>query len=124
MATMWWRVGALSGALGVAMGAFGAHALKERPGITPRMLEVWETANRYHLLHSFALLMVPMAPGARAALAKGAVSKSGWLFASGITLFSGSLYSMVLTGNTKLGAITPVGGLALIGGWVALAGGI
>mmetsp|Transcript_4632 Transcript_4632/g.8803 ORF Transcript_4632/g.8803 Transcript_4632/m.8803 type:complete len:123 (+) Transcript_4632:27-395(+) len=111
--SLWWQVGASSGAIAVILGAFGAHALKAK--VDPQMLEVWETANRYHFFHSLAMMLVPMTPAPKVAS-----PRSGWIFATGIILFSGSLYAMVLTGNRKLGAITPIGGLCLIGGWVAL----
>ncbi len=109
---MWWTVAGVLGALGVVLGAFGAHGLK---GVVtdPHLLEVWETAARYHLIHAVALLGVAAHP-ARPTLA-------GWLFVAGIVVFSGSLYTMTVTGHRWLGAITPIGGLCLIGGWLALA---
>jgi uncharacterized membrane protein YgdD (TMEM256/DUF423 family) len=116
MATRWFVVGAVLGAIGVGLGAFGAHGLKSRVG--PEMLAVWETAAKYHLIHALALLATAWAcerwPGT-------GTSAAGWLFAAGIVLFSGSLYAMVLTGVRALGAITPLGGLAFIAGWLALA---
>jgi uncharacterized membrane protein YgdD (TMEM256/DUF423 family) len=112
----WMILGSILGACGVALGAFGAHALKSR--VDPVMLAVFDTAVRYHLTHALALLAVAWAserwPGA-------ASTTAGWLFAAGILVFSGSLYVMVLTGARWLGAVTPLGGLALIGGWCALA---
>jgi uncharacterized membrane protein YgdD (TMEM256/DUF423 family) len=112
----WMVVGSLLGACGVALGAFGAHGLKAR--VDPAMLAVFETAVRYHLTHALALLAVAWAserwPGSPATAA-------GWLFLVGILIFSGSLYLMVLTGARWLGAVTPLGGLALIAGWCALA---
>mmetsp|Transcript_27482 Transcript_27482/g.48580 ORF Transcript_27482/g.48580 Transcript_27482/m.48580 type:complete len:87 (+) Transcript_27482:222-482(+) len=86
------------------------------------MLKVWETSNRYHLFHSLAMLAVPFTIQAKKDVTSS--SKAGWLFAAGIVLFSGSLYAMVLTNQRKLGAITPIGGLCLIGGWVSLAMGV
>ena len=103
-----WRVGALSGAAAVLLGAFGAHALRAR--VTAELLKTWETAAAYHLVHSVALL----AAGAAGAPLAGA------LFTSGTMLFSGSLYALVLTGQRRFGAVTPVGGLLLTAGWVAL----
>lgn len=112
----WMVIGSLLGACGVALGAFGAHGLKTR--VDPAMLGVFETAVRYHLTHALALLAVAWAserwPGTPATAA-------GWLFVTGIVIFSGSLYLMVLTGARWLGAVTPLGGLALIAGWCALA---
>jgi uncharacterized membrane protein YgdD (TMEM256/DUF423 family) len=112
----WMVLGSILGACGVALGAFGAHGLKSR--VDPAMLAVFETAVRYHLTHALALLAVAWAaerwPGSPATAA-------GWLFVAGIVIFSGSLYLMVLTGARWLGAVTPIGGLALIAGWCALA---
>jgi uncharacterized membrane protein YgdD (TMEM256/DUF423 family) len=108
--------GALMAFVAVAAGAFGAHALKSR--VPADQLAVFETAVRYHLVHAVALCAVAWAstqwPG-RAARA------SGWLFLVGISLFSGSLYLLVLTGQRGFGALTPVGGLCLLAGWLALA---
>lgn len=115
-ASSWMVLGSILGACGVALGAFGAHGLKSR--VDPAMLAVFETAVRYHLTHALALLAVAWAserwPGP-------ASTAAGWLFAAGIAIFSGSLYVMVLTGARWLGAVTPLGGLALIAGWCALA---
>eukprot|EP00741_Cyanophora_paradoxa_P009530 tig00001525_g9230.t1 len=100
--------GGLSGALGVALGAFGAHGL--RKSVTDlNLLKTWETAAHYHLIHSGALVLAGLV-GPRGAGAPTAAR----LFSAGIVLFSGSLYLLVLTGIKKLGAITPFGGLALI----------
>lgn len=116
MASRWFAIGAASGAIGVVMGAFGAHALKAR--LDAEMLAVWETAARYHLVHALALLAAAWAldrwPGAASATAP-------WLFLAGTVLFSGSLYALALTGIRALGAVTPLGGLCLILGWVTLA---
>lgn len=112
-------IGAVAGFLGVALGAFGAHALKAR--LSAGDLEIFETAVRYHLVHAVALL-------ALAALANripaGVASLSGWAFSAGILIFSGSLYLLVLTGPRWLGAVTPLGGTALLVGWAALAWGL
>jgi uncharacterized membrane protein YgdD (TMEM256/DUF423 family) len=108
-------IGALSGLIGVAFGAFGAHALRAR--LSPEMLAVFETGVRYQMYHAFAVLIVALA----AARFDGwLVRGAGWSFAAGIVLFSGSLYALALTGVTTLGAITPIGGLAFIVGWVLL----
>jgi uncharacterized membrane protein YgdD (TMEM256/DUF423 family) len=102
--------------LAVAAGAFGAHALRAR--VAPDMLAVWETAARYQMYHALALLGVAWAldrwPGTPAAVA-------GWLFVIGVVLFSGSLYVLSVTGVRWLGAITPLGGLAFLAGWLVLA---
>jgi uncharacterized membrane protein YgdD (TMEM256/DUF423 family) len=109
-------MGALSGAIGVAAGAFGAHALRAR--VEPRMLEVFETGARYQMYHALAMLaaawMVSRFPGAL-------MNASGWLFLAGTVLFSGSLYAMALTGVRALGAITPLGGVCFIAGWACIA---
>lgn len=109
---MWWRAAGVAGALGVALGAFGAHGLEGRID-DPHLLEVWETAARYHLVHALALAAVAAHPRAPA--------RAGWAFVLGIVLFSGSLYLMTLTGARWLGAITPLGGLSFIAGWLLLA---
>src|SRR6056297_111237 len=103
------------GALAVAAGAFGAHALDGR--VEPRMLEVFETAARYQMYHALALFGVAwLATQTQAS----AVSVAGWAFVAGILIFSGSLYLMTFTGMRWLGAITPIGGVAFIVGWVAV----
>lgn len=103
------------GFIGVSAGAFGAHGLEDR--LSPDMLKVWNTAAHYQLIHAVALLGVALAmsrfPG-RWMIA------AGWLFTIGIIVFSGSLYILALTGITKLGMITPIGGLAFLGGWAAI----
>ncbi len=108
-------IGALLGFIGVALGAFGAHFLKAR--LSTEMLTVFETGVRYHLIHAVALL-------AAAALADRVsdrlVAAAGWLFASGIILFSGSLYVLALTGIATFGAVTPLGGVAFLAGWACL----
>lgn len=109
---MWWTVAGVSGALGVGLGAFGAHGLK-RVVTDPHLLEVWDTAARYHLIHAVALGLVAAHPRAPSA--------AGGLFVAGTLIFSGSLYLMTLTDQRWLGAITPIGGLCLIAGWLALA---
>jgi uncharacterized membrane protein YgdD (TMEM256/DUF423 family) len=112
----WLATGALLGGAAVALGAFGAHGLKAR--VPADLLAVFETAARYHLIHALAIVAVAWAaerfPGT-------CVTAAGWLFLGGILLFSGSLYALVLTGVRGLGAITPLGGLALIAGWILLA---
>ncbi|MDB4983332.1 MAG: hypothetical protein JWM82_4084 [Myxococcales bacterium] len=108
------RLGATLGFLGVALGAFGAHALKARLG--PGMLDVYKTGVLYHLIHALAVLAVGL--GAER-LARPRVVAT--LFALGVVVFSGSLYALALTGVTTLGAITPIGGLLFMAGWVTLA---
>jgi len=109
-------LGALSGALAVAAGAFGAHALRAR--VEPRLLEVFETAARYQMYHALALLAVAWVASR---LPSALVNASGWLFVAGTVIFSGSLYAMTFTGIRALGAITPIGGACFIAGWACLA---
>ena len=109
------RSGAVLGGLAVGLGAFGAHALKER--LTADMLAVFETGVRYQMYHALALVAVAWLASHRADLA----APVGWSFNVGIALFSGSLYAMTLTGVTRLGIVTPFGGVAFLAGWALLA---
>lgn len=108
--------GAVSGFFTVAAGAFGAHGLRE--ALSPEAMQIWQTAALYQAIHSLALLATGIAakaiPGLRAQAA-------GWCFLAGIAIFSGSLYALALTGMKWLGAVTPLGGLAFLAGWAALA---
>ncbi len=109
-------IGALSAFLAVALGAFGAHGLKSR--LAPDLLAVFETGVRYHFYHALALLITALA------LRQGesaAAQAAGWLFLAGTILFAGSLYALALSGARWLGAITPLGGLAFLLGWLLLA---
>ena len=108
-------LGAVFAGSGVAAGAFGAHALK---GILDApSLQVFDTATRYQMYHAFGLCIVSWAidryPEQR-------LAQIGWLFAFGILLFSGSLYAVSLVGIRWLGAVTPIGGLAFLAGWLLL----
>ncbi|MGJ7458212.1 DUF423 domain-containing protein [Halomonas sp. RA08-2] len=115
----WWLGAALSGALVVMAGAFGAHALEGQ--LDPRMVAAFETGVRYQAWHTLALLTV-LAWRATVPLAGQRLAMGLW--AAGILLFSGSLYVMALTGVSGLGLITPFGGVLLIAGWLALAGAV
>ena len=108
--------GAVLALLGVALGAFGAHALRTR--LEPRDLEIFETAVRYQMYHALALFAVAWAASR---WPSGATTAAGWLFVIGTGVFSGSLYVLVLSGLRWLGAVTPLGGLAMICGWACLA---
>jgi uncharacterized membrane protein YgdD (TMEM256/DUF423 family) len=110
-------LGGLLGAAGVALGAFGAHGLEGR--ISAEALDTWDIATRYHLIHAVALLALCCAP--RDTWRRTAVAWAGWLWVAGCVIFAGSLYLLVLTGAGWLGAITPIGGVAFILGWVAAA---
>ena len=109
------RIGSLLAFLGVALGAFGAHALRER--LSPAMLQVWNTAVLYHLLHAVALFAL----GLYARTSGADVKVGGSLLTAGVLVFSGSLYALALTGIKPLGAITPVGGLLFLAGWLRIA---
>jgi len=109
-------LGAAAMFLAVALGAFGAHALKAR--LPADMTAVWQTAVQYHAWHALALLATgllllhwPERTG---------LGVAAWLFAAGIVLFSGSLYAMALSGVRGLGAVTPFGGVAFLAGWAAM----
>jgi uncharacterized membrane protein YgdD (TMEM256/DUF423 family) len=112
-------LGALLAFLAVAIGAFSTHALRSR--ISPEDIELMRLGSRYQMFHALALLWTSLA--ARW-WPTPTLQRAGWAFAAGTVLFSGSLYAMALTGARWLGAITPVGGLALLAGWLALAWGI
>jgi uncharacterized membrane protein YgdD (TMEM256/DUF423 family) len=111
--------GAVSAFIAVAAGAFGAHALKSI--VAPDLLAVFETGARYQMYHALGLIAVAWALG-RAPIP--AVRAAGWLFLAGTLLFSGSLYLLALSGQRWLGAVTPLGGLSFLAGWLALAAGL
>jgi uncharacterized membrane protein YgdD (TMEM256/DUF423 family) len=102
---------------GVAAGAFGAHALKAR--LAPDELAIWQTAVQYHVSHALGLLVAGLLLVQRPESAP--LGVASWLFVAGIALFSGSLYALALSGARGIGAITPIGGIAFLGGWAALA---
>ncbi len=110
----------LLGATGVGLGAFGAHALKPQLLASGR-LEIWQTAVHYHLLHAVALLAAALGGAALPAASSRWIQRAGLCWAVGVGLFSGSLYWLALGGPRWLGPITPLGGLAMILGWVLVA---
>lgn len=111
--------GAVLAGLGVAAGAFGAHLLKDT--LTPADLEIWRSAASYQMYHALALLVVGrLLTRHPSRLLRG----SCWLFILGILLFSGSLYLLAISGRPEIGAVTPFGGVAFLGGWVCLAVGV
>ncbi|HET6344032.1 MAG TPA: DUF423 domain-containing protein [Myxococcota bacterium] len=107
----------VSGFLAVGVGAFGAHALKDK--LTPDLMAIYQTGVQYHLVHAVALfgagLLASKAPE------PGPAVWAGWAFVVGTVLFSGSLYALALTGVRSLGAVTPLGGLAFLAGWLCVA---
>ena len=105
----WIRTGAALMLAAVALGAFGAHALRSR--LTPELLGVFETGVRWHVYHALGLIGLGAARGPGAA---------GWCFVAGVIVFSGSLYALALTGQRWLGAITPVGGALFLLGWAIM----
>lgn len=113
-------IGSISGMLSVMIGAFGAHALKSTLEATQRM-ETFETAVKYQFYHSLALILLGLI---MVQFQHRAFTIAGYGYIIGIIIFSGSLYTLSLTGFTKLGAITPFGGLAFIIGWASMAWGV
>jgi uncharacterized membrane protein YgdD (TMEM256/DUF423 family) len=115
MARLWLTAGAACGFLAVALGAFGAHALKQR--LSVEMLAVWRTGVEYQFYHALALLLLGLlarqTPSA-------AFNASGVCFSLGVLLFSGSLYALALSGVKVIGAVTPIGGLFFLAGWSLL----
>jgi uncharacterized membrane protein YgdD (TMEM256/DUF423 family) len=118
MTQIFLSVAAILGGLSVAAGAFGSHALREK--ISERSLEIFDIGTRYQMYHALALLVVALLLS-RIESPPLILLASGWLFIIGITIFSGSLYALSLSGVKSLGAIAPIGGAALIAGWGALA---
>jgi uncharacterized membrane protein YgdD (TMEM256/DUF423 family) len=112
-ARLFLALGGAAALLAVALGAFGAHALKSR--LQADMLAVWHTGVEYHAFHALGLLAVGLVA---TQLRESALLKwSGWLMLAGILLFSGSLYALALSGERWLGAVTPAGGLAFLAAW-------
>jgi uncharacterized membrane protein YgdD (TMEM256/DUF423 family) len=116
MVAGWFAAGAVLSGLGVLVGAFGAHGLRDR--VTADMLAIFETGVRYHLIHGLAVLAVAWAASRWPSAWIGA---AGWLFAAGIVVFSGSLYILAISGVRWWGAVTPIGGVCFLAGWAALA---
>jgi uncharacterized membrane protein YgdD (TMEM256/DUF423 family) len=110
-------LGSVNAGLAVILGAFGAHALKEK--LASDMMAAYQTGVQYHFYHALGLFAVALA--AAQLPASGLVKASGWIMLAGIVLFSGSLYVLSLSGIRWLGAITPFGGTAFIAAWVLLA---
>lgn len=117
MDRLFFILGGISAGLAVALGAFGAHGLRARLAVD--MLQTFETGVRYQMYHAVALFAVAFALS-RWQTTTGLSTAAGWLFIAGTLLFSGSLYLLAITGVRWLGAITPLGGVAFIAGWVCL----
>jgi uncharacterized membrane protein YgdD (TMEM256/DUF423 family) len=111
-------LGAANAFLAVLLGAFGAHGLRAR--LPADLLAIFQTGVQYHQMHALGLLLVGLLAGGHAVSDRRVVA-SGWLLAAGIVVFSGSLYALALTGERRLGAITPLGGLCFLLGWALLA---
>ncbi len=111
-------LGSLSGFLAVAAGAFGAHALRQR--LPSGMLSIFETGSRYQMYHALGLLAVGIVASIRQAPS---IHVAGWCFVAGTVLFSGSLYLLAFSENRVIGALTPLGGMAFLLGWLSLAWG-
>jgi uncharacterized membrane protein YgdD (TMEM256/DUF423 family) len=111
---------AAAGFSAVAFGAFGGHGLRKKLAAVEdgaKRLEWWQTGASYHLAHALAIGLAALVAGR---VPSAAANAAAWAFLAGIVLFSGSLYTMALTGIRKLGAVTPLGGLALLAGWACL----
>jgi uncharacterized membrane protein YgdD (TMEM256/DUF423 family) len=117
VARLFVTLGAVNGALAVIFGAFGAHVLKTR--LSPEMLTVYQVGSQYHFYHALGMLLIGVL--ATQFHNYSALRLSGYLMLVGIVCFSGSLYLLALTGNTWLGAVAPIGGVAFIAAWVVLA---
>lgn len=119
MERIFFIIGSLSAFIGVGAGAFAAHGLKNK--LMPEMLTVFEVGVRYQMYHAFALIA---AAWAYSKWPSPVINIAGWLFVCGSIFFSGSLYLLSLSGVKWLGAITPLGGLAFLAGWLCLALGV
>lgn len=117
----WLFLAAVNGALAVLCGAFAAHGLKA--SLPADRIAVFDTGARYHLMHALAMGLAALTIGMKAARGPAAryAARAAALFLAGLILFSGSLYLLALTGMPALGLVTPIGGLALVGGWIMLA---
>jgi uncharacterized membrane protein YgdD (TMEM256/DUF423 family) len=116
MDRLFFALGALVGALGVAAGAFGAHALEAR--LAPDRLELFELAARYQMIHALALIA---AAWAAQRWPSGMTNAAGWMLFGGVLIFCGTIYALAFGAPRILGAVTPIGGLSLIVGWLLLA---
>ena len=102
--------------LGVALGAFGTHGLKDR--LSPASIEIWKTAVQYHLIHALALVFIGLLASQ---IQSKNIERAGWLIFAGTIVFAGSLYALAVSGIKWLGAITPLGGVCFLAGWLMIA---
>jgi uncharacterized membrane protein YgdD (TMEM256/DUF423 family) len=109
-------LGAINAFLSVALGAFGAHGLQGK--VEPKYIDIWQTGVQYQMFHAIGLLIIGILMAQMSA--SSLLNWSGWLMLIGIIIFSGSLYTLTLTKIGILGAITPIGGVAFLAGWVLL----
>ena len=112
-------IGAILAFLGVVLGAFGAHALKEKFP-EPRYEQIWNTAVQYQMYHALGLILLGILSMDALLGSSGLLSWAGYLMLAGVVFFSGSLYVLSVTGVKKLGAITPIGGLLFLVAWILL----
>ena len=117
MSRIFLAIAAAFGGISVILGAFASHALKDR--LSDRALEIWETGTKYQMYHALALILVALLLSRMSDSTP--LTIAGYSFVAGIVLFSGSLYALSLSGIKILGAITPIGGVAFITGWICLA---
>ena len=110
--------GAVNAMLAVLLGAFGAHALKEK--LSEKYLAIWETAVQYQMFHAIGLIVIGILMSSSLLGPISQLNWAGWLLLAGIIIFSGSLYILSISGIGILGAITPIGGVAFIVGWIML----
>lgn len=117
MPRIFFMIGTILAGISVALGAFGAHGLKKI--VTPELLDTWEKAVRYQMFHALTFFALAWALTFWPEQAK-LLTVGGWLFVAGVVLFSGSLYILVLSSAKWLGAITPLGGVAFVAGWICM----
>lgn len=113
-----WRIGALSATLSVALGAFGAHALKGQ--LDASAMQTFDTATRYQIYHALGLLLVALRLGSDLPQSR-LLIRAGWCFVAGSVLFCGALYTLALGGPGWLGAVAPLGGVLFLAGWISVA---
>lgn len=111
-------LGSLNMVLAIALGAFGAHGLEGK--VSERMIQNWQTGAHYHIIHALAIIVLGLII-AQYSGQSSLLTYAGWTLFAGVVFFSGSLYTMTLTGVKKLGMVTPIGGLLFIIGWILVA---